>query len=226
MPVRDGSDPGTAERPVQRTECSAISRIVQARIRSSWGLDSTVVYPPHGADVQGVQEPVPGIEPGFLLCVARLLPYKHVDAILAAMEILTQDRLVVVGEGPLRQGFEATAPRNSVFLPGASDAQLRWLYANARFLVSAATDDFGLAPVEAMAFGTPAVVIRKGGYVETIVEGETGTFFDHAEARDIATAVRLADAETWSAGPLHAHADRFSEAAFSTSLAQFVADLC
>jgi glycosyltransferase involved in cell wall biosynthesis len=203
----------------------AISRVVQARIRSSWGIESTVVYPPHGADVDGAQEPVPDLEPGFLLCVARLLPYKHVDAILAAMEILGRDRLVVAGEGPLRQQLEAAAPTNVWFLPGVSDAGLRWLYANARLLVSAATEDFGLAPVEAMAFGTPAVAIRKAGYMETVIEGQTGVFFDHAEPGDIAAAVRLADQESWSRERLRAHAERFSEGAFSARLSQLVTDV-
>src|SRR5262249_53686165 len=85
----------------------AISQVARERIRSSWGLDSTVVHPPHGADANGAREPVPGLEPGFLLCVARLLPYKHVDAVLAAMESLPRDRLVVAGDGPLRQELQA-----------------------------------------------------------------------------------------------------------------------
>jgi glycosyltransferase involved in cell wall biosynthesis len=203
----------------------AISRVIQARIRSSWGIDSTVVYPPHGADVNGAQEPVPDLEPGFLLCVARLLPYKHVDAIIAAMEILSRDRLVVTGDGPLRRQLQAAAPSNVLFLPRVSDAQLRWLYANARFLVAAATEDFGLAPVEAMVFGTPAVVIRKAGYVETVIDGETGVFFGEARPSDIAAAVRFADGETWFAGALQAHAANFSEATFSASLAHVVAEI-
>jgi glycosyltransferase involved in cell wall biosynthesis len=202
----------------------ANSRVVQARIRSSWDVDATVVHPPHGADVGGAQEPLANLETGFLLCVARLLPYKHVDAIIAAMETLSGDRLVVAGDGPLRKQLEAAAPPNVVFVHDASDAQLRWLYANARFLVAAATEDFGLAPVEAMAFGTPAVVIRKAGYLETLVEGETATFFDRAEPADIVAAVRLADRETWPAERLRTHADRFSEAAFSATVGQLVAN--
>src|SRR5262249_7352940 len=106
-----------------------------------------------------------------------------------------------------------------------SDARLRWLYANARFLVAAATEDFGLAPVEAMAFGTPAVVVRKAGYLETVVEGETGLFFDHVEPVGIAARVRVADARSWSAERLRSHADTFSEAAFSESLGRVIGNV-
>lgn len=202
----------------------ANSRVVQARIRSTWDMDSTVLHPPHGADVRGKQEPVEDLEPGFLLCVSRLLPYKHVDAIIAAMEILTGYRLVVAGEGPLRHQLETAAPSNVLFVPSVSDARLRWLYANARFLVAAATDDFGLVPVEAMAFGTPAVVIRRAGYLETLVEGETAVFFDRTEPSSIAAAIRRADGEPWAEQRLQAHAERFSEAAFSATVGQLVAN--
>jgi glycosyltransferase involved in cell wall biosynthesis len=202
----------------------ANSHVVQARIRSIWGVDATVVHPPHAADVNGLQEPMPNLEPGFLLCVARLLPYKRVDTIVAAMEVLTRDRLVVTGDGPMRRQLESVAPPNVMFVPGASDAQLRWLYANARFLVAAATEDFGLAPVEALAFGTPAVVIRRAGYLETLVEGETAVFFDHARPSEIAAAVRRADTGKWAADQLRTHADRFSEAAFAATVGELVAN--
>src|SRR5262249_24940171 len=128
-------------------------------------------------------------------------------------------------DGPLRQQLQAMAPSNVLFLPGVSDAHLRWLYANARFLVAAATEDFWLVPVEAMAFGTPAVVIRKAGYLESLVEGETGIFFDQASADDVAAAVRRADDHMWSKARLEAHASGFSEAAFSMTLAEFIANI-
>jgi glycosyltransferase involved in cell wall biosynthesis len=76
-----------------------------------------------------------------------------------------------------------------------------------------------------MAFGTPAVVIRKGGYLETILEGETGMFFDRAEPTDIAAAVHHADGENWMPGRLRNHADRFSEVAFAATVSQLATSL-
>jgi glycosyltransferase involved in cell wall biosynthesis len=200
----------------------ANSRVVQSRIRSFWGMESIVVHPPHGVDITGPQEPLPGIDAGFLLCVARLLPYKRVDAIVEAMRLLTGDRLVVAGDGPLRRELQATAPCNVSFVTNVSDARLRWLYANARLLVAAANDDFGLAPIEAMAFGTPTVAIRKAGYLETVLEDDTGVLFDRPEPNDIAGAVRRADSETWSDRRLQDHAQQFSEAAFSATVSELL----
>ena len=53
-----------------------------------------------------------GIEPGFLLCVSRLLPYKNVDVVLEAMRSLPHERLVVVGAGPERARLTSAAPSN------------------------------------------------------------------------------------------------------------------
>ena len=203
----------------------ANSHVVQERIRRCWGLDSTVVNPPHGVDPSGTQEPVVGVEPGYLLCVARLLPYKHVDAVVEAMATLKGDRLIVIGEGPMWRELQAVTPPNVQFMGRVPDAKLRWLYANARFLVAAATDDFGLAPVEAMAFGTPAVAIRDAGYIETVIEDETGVFFDRPEPAEIVAAVRVADKMRWSEERILRHANRYSEESFALQMSAAVSEL-
>src|SRR5581483_8065192 len=56
------------------------SRAVRDAIRSAYGIDAVIVPAPHDADPLAPRTPVAGVEPGFLLCVARLLPYKNVDA--------------------------------------------------------------------------------------------------------------------------------------------------
>jgi glycosyltransferase involved in cell wall biosynthesis len=203
----------------------AVSSVVQGRIRRAWDIDSTILHPPHGADPSGAQEPVAHLEPGFLLVVSRLLVYKHVDAVIGAMELRPHDRLVVVGHGPLVRQLRSMAPHNVKFLDRVSDDQLRWLYANARQLVAAASEDFGLTPLEAMAFGTPAVVLRSAGFLETMVEGETGLFFDLPEPSLIDEAIRRADSEQWSSVRLTAHADSFSEPVFREHIRGAVADL-
>jgi glycosyltransferase involved in cell wall biosynthesis len=203
----------------------ANSHVVQERIRRCWGVDSTVVNPPHGVDPTGPQEPVEDVEEGFLLCVARLLPYKHVQAVVKTMTLRPNDRLIVVGEGPLWHEIRSAAPSNVQFMGRIPDSQLRWLYTHARFLVAAATDDFGLAPVEAMAFGTPAVAIREAGYLETVIEGETGVFFDHPEPVEIDAAIRMADGMSWSQQRLLGHAEDYSEEGFATNIRAAVAGM-
>lgn len=192
-------------------------------LREAYGIDAPVVYPPAGVDRLGAVEPVDGLEPGYLLCVSRLLSYKNVDRIVAAVERMPGERLVVVGHGPEAPALRAAAPPNVVFLDEVTDAQLRWLYQEARLLVSASYEDFGLTPIEAAAFGTPTAALRFGGYLDTVVPGQTGVHFDDLEPGSIVAAVRELDRLQPRPLVLQGHAAQFSDRAFGHRLAQVVA---
>ena len=104
----------------------ANSRVVQRRIRATYGRDAELLPPPHGMDASARLEAVPDLEdwePGYALVVSRLLPYKNVDAVIEAVRG-TSRRLVVVGRGPEEARLRATLPDNVRLLGGLSDAQL------------------------------------------------------------------------------------------------------
>lgn len=190
------------------------SGVAQKRIRTHWGRDAEVIYPPPGLAADGPQEPVAGLEPGFVLTVARLLPYKRVDVVIDAVRQLEGTRLVVVGEGPDADRLAARAPEVTHFFPSVSDAELRWLYANAQALVTASQEDFGLTPLEAMGFGTPVVVIAAGGFLETVEPDVSGIFFDAPEPTALRTALERAAVHDWDRDAMRARAEKFSEASF------------
>lgn len=201
----------------------AISSAVQERIRRAYGIESDILHPPHSMDPSAQVEAL-DLEPGFLLTVSRLLPYKNLDAVLEAMASLPTRRLVIVGRGPLAGPLRAKAARNLTLLGAVSDAQLRWLYANCAGLVAASHEDFGLTPLEAAAFGKPSAVLRWGGFLDTVVEGETGIFFSAPEPVLIRQAVEALDRHDWAPERLRAQAERFSEERFVAALQQVVAD--
>jgi glycosyltransferase involved in cell wall biosynthesis len=201
----------------------ANSTFVSAQIRDAYCIDAEVVHPPVVLDTEGAQEAVPGVEPGFFLAVSRLLPYKNVAAIVAAFRELPSERLVVVGEGAQADALRAEATANVMLLGTVGDAQLRWLYATCGGLVSASREDLGLTPLEAASFGKPAAVLRWGGFLDTVVDGETGVFFEHPTATDIAAAVRTLVERDWNASGIEAHAARFSQCAFAEQLRALVA---
>ena len=153
------------------------STVVAAAVREHYGIEAEVLPPPVMIDVTGSQDPVVGIEPGAFVCVSRLMGYKHVDAVVEAFTSMPDARLVVVGDGPDAVRVRPRAPGNVRILGEVSDAELRWLYANARGLMAAAYEDFGLTPLEAAAFGRPAAVLAAGGYLDTVIDGQTGVFF-------------------------------------------------
>jgi glycosyltransferase involved in cell wall biosynthesis len=196
-------------------------------IRDTYGIDAEVVFPPAGISPGGRQDPIGTLEPGFFLCISRLLAYKHVDAVIGAFADLLAERLVVVGTGPEESKLRTLASRNVSFLATVSDEQLRWLYANASGLVAASYEDFGLTPVEAAAFGTPSIALRYGGYFDTVREGVTGQLFDVPQPNEIARAVRNFDASAFEAQDLRSHASAFSDATFRARMHSVVdASLC
>jgi glycosyltransferase involved in cell wall biosynthesis len=191
----------------------ANSRVVQTRIRELYGVEADLLPPPPAIIPDGPQQEVGGLDDPFFLCVSRLLPYKNVDAVVEAFRSLGT-QLVIVGTGPAERALRAVAPAHVRFLGPVADAELRWLYGRAEGLVAASYEDYGLTPLEAAAMGTPAVVLRWGGFLDTVVEGETGTYFDEPEPALIAEAVRRLQSERPSRAALLDHAERFSEATF------------
>lgn len=198
------------------------SRAVRARVAEVYGIDADVVHPPVDIDPDGPRAQPAGVEPGYLLCVSRLMPYKNVGAVVEAFLSLPGERLVVVGTGPLADQLAAAAPANVTILGRVEDDGLRWLYGGARGLLAASYEDFGLTPVEAAAFGLPTAALRWGGFLDTIVEGTTGVFFDRPEPGLIADAVRELLAGHWSDQVLVDHARRFATDRFLAAIGAVV----
>ena len=82
--------------------------------------------------------------------------------------------------------------------------------------LGAAEEDFGIAPVEAMASGCPVIAYGRGGVLETVVEGKTGLFFQEPTVEGLMEAVARFEAEesAFSAADLQRHAARFSRERF------------
>jgi len=200
----------------------AISTVVAERIRDAYGRKAEIVFPPVAVDVGGPEAEVAGLEPGFALCVSRLLPYKNVDAVISAARHLDA-RLVVAGDGPLYRELRLVAPANVHLLGGVDEPELRWLYRHSAVVVTASYEDFGLVPVEAAAFGIPVVALRWGGHLDTVIEGETGLFFNAPEAESIASAVESALGFSWDKGRIEAHAEEFSAERFQARMHQLMA---
>ena len=202
------------------------SSVVRDRIKEVYGIDATVVHPPHTLDPAGSQEPVPGLAdhdgtggPGrFFLTVSRLMPYKNVHVLLKAFAELPGERLVVVGKGPQREELHAAAPGNVTFLEGIPDAQLRWLYAHAAAVMAPSKEDYGLTPVEGFSFGTPALALRAGGYLDTVIDGVSGYFFGKATPEMVMDAVKKILSLPLDRQAILEHAEQFSPEAFKARL--------
>ena len=192
----------------------ANSTVVAERIRSIYGIDAEVVPPPPAITADGPSHPISGLEPGYLLCVSRLMPYKNVDVVVEAASALPDERLVIAGTGPIEHALRLRATSNVTFTGIVTDPQLRWLYANCRALIAASYEDFGLTPLEAASFGKPTAALRWGGFLDTIEEGRTGVYFDQPTTLAVTGAIQELGATGWRGNAIQAFATRFSEERF------------
>ena len=150
------------------------------------------------------------------MTVSRLVPYKRVDLIVAAFRLLPDRHLVVIGDGPERARILGAAAPNVRLLGHLPDMERdRWM-TGARAFLFAAGEDFGIAPVEAQAHGTPVIALDRGGAVETTLGLDqatpTGALFSEQPPETIAAAVRLFELNEHriTAAACRANAQRFS----------------
>jgi glycosyltransferase involved in cell wall biosynthesis len=199
------------------------STVVRERIRAAYGIDAEMLPAPHSFRDDGLSASPDGLQPGYFLVVSRLLPYKNLDAVVTAFRMLPGARLVVAGAGPLAGRLIEAAGRNVKFLGSVTDKQLAWLYANCLGVIAAAYEDYGLVPLEAAAFGKPAAAFRWGGFLDTVVEGRTGTFFDDPTPPQISDAVTRLQNSDFDSVSIRAHAAQYSEERFIEKLRGIVA---
>jgi glycosyltransferase involved in cell wall biosynthesis len=164
----------------------ANSAFIAERIKRSYNREAVVVYPPVDTDYFTPY----GEKADFYLAASRMVPYKRMKLIVQAFSRMPQRQLVVIGDGPQYADAMAAAGPNIRFLGYQPKPVLRDYLRQARALVFAAKEDFGILPVEAQACGTPVIAFGEGGVLETVrgwgEKGEvkpTGLFFSaQAEA--------------------------------------------
>jgi len=171
----------------------ANSQNVAGRVSRYLSRESTVVHPP--VDVERYRFERIG---DFWLSVNLLSHEKRIDLQVEVFRRLPRERLLIAGGtqpgARLDRVIRALhAPPNVQFLGEIDDERLRELYATCRGLVATALDeDFGLAPVEAMASEKAVVAVDEGGYRETVVHGTTGWLVP-PDAASLARAIGDAD---------------------------------
>ncbi len=217
----------------------AISKVVQARIKKYYRRDSVVIYPsvrnlthdsPHkkSADFFALARLPASVRSSkgsdssphdYYLIVSRLYKYKNIDIAIEAFNKLGY-QLMIIGDGPDRERLENMAGPTIKLLGSKSDEVLAEYYSSCRAFVMPQEEDFGLTPIEAMSFGKPVVALRRGGAIETIIEGETGEFFDDPIPEALADAVRRLNEnyESYDSEAIKVQANKFSSEVFKQSI--------
>lgn len=191
----------------------ANSTAVARRIRSFYGRDSTVVFPP----VRTSFFTPGGDRSDEFLFVSRLVSFKRPDLVVEAFRGLPYG-LNVVGDGRMRQLIERGAPPNVRFSGWLDDVRLREAYRAARALVHPGVDDFGIVMAEAQACGIPVIATAEGGAVDIVADGQTGWLVKSPTVESIRRAVLRAAGDDLDPTEIRARAERFSEDRFRLEL--------
>ncbi len=198
----------------------ANSRFVAERIKRIYGRESEVIHPPvDTAYFSGLSR-----EPeDYYLFVGQLNEYKRPDLALGACMQLGR-RLVIVGDGPMRQKLEKSAAASPFirFTGQCSREELRQLYAGARALLFPGTEDFGIVPLEAQAAGAPVIALGAGGALETILPDQTGLFFDMPSTASLLGALEEFESRSWDPVHCRKQAETFTQARFRREFSAFL----
>ena len=201
----------------------ANSQFIARRIRKAYRRDAEVIHPPVDIERFALRH----AKEDFYLSASRMVPYKRVPLIVEAFAAMPDKRLVVIGDGPEYERVRRDLPPNVTLLGFQPAAQLVDWMQRARALVFAAEEDFGIAPVEAQACGTPVIAYGRGGSLETVRDrgpAPTGLFFMEQTASAIQDAVLRFEATSESFGPdaCRAHAEGFSAPIFRARFEAYV----
>lgn len=230
-PLLRGIDRRRASEP---SSIAANSRYVRDRIRTSWGRDADVIYPPVDVErIQGVADWRDQLRPddlavletlpaSYLMGASRFVSYKRLDLVIDAGEAAGLP-VVIAGSGPEEDRLRARASASTVpvlFVHRPSDELLYALLQRAVAFVFPAVEDFGIIPVEAMACGTPVVVNALGGAPESVAAPLGGAVVESFSRNELARAV--SEAASLDRALVAEHSRRFSTERFDSELGRWL----
>lgn len=199
----------------------ANSKHTQKMLKQMFGVSSVVIYPP----VSRPSKPPKHNRGSYYLTVSRLDDTKEIELVIQACNLLRVPlKIVGIGNDPQYVNYLHTIAGPTVeFLGFRSDGEIQRLYIDAiAFLFSPRAEDFGLAPVEAMAHGVPVVAYHGGGAKETVIPGKTGEFFYEYTKEVLMRAIRTFDPSRYSPKVMHATALQYSEERFQKEMEAYI----
>src|SRR4030042_456164 len=190
----------------------AISNFINKRIKKFYSRESEVIYPPVETEKFATPRQNSVQDNNYFLIVGRLIAYKHFEIAIKAFENL-DEKLKIIGIGPEEKKLKKLAANNKniEFLGWIEDDKLPEYYANAKTLIFPQEEDFGITAVEAMAAGKPVIAYRDGGALESVIENETGLFFDEQTPESLLKILKKFDTADFNSEKIKQRAKKFSK---------------
>jgi glycosyltransferase involved in cell wall biosynthesis len=202
----------------------ANSENIARRIKKVYRRDSIVVYPPLFTD----KFPLVTEKEDYYVSASRLVPYKKVELAILAFKKLPNKHLKVIGDGPKLAKLSqlAKGAKNIEILGFLEQKEFAKVLGNAKAFINSSFEDFGIAPVEAQACGTPVIAFAKGGVLETTIKDKTAIYFYEQTPEAIIEAIdKFEESTLWSADEIHKFANSFNNERFAREFTKVV-DQC
>ncbi|HUV42483.1 MAG TPA: glycosyltransferase [Patescibacteria group bacterium] len=201
------------------------SQNVANRVKKFYGRDSTIIYPP--VEVKKIEQATKNLKPqDYYLIASRLVGAKGIElAIKAAKKAKVPLKIIgePVGMYWIGGKLEKLKTKGVEFLGWIPDEELYHYYGQCKTFLALETDaDFGMTPVEAMAAGRPVIAFRGGGYLESVIEGKTGEFFDKQTVASLAKVLRDFKPKKYKPKDCRQQARKFSKERFKKEIKEFV----
>ena len=203
------------------------SNFTAKRIKKYWGRNSSVIHPPVDTKKFSPRKS----RSDFYLSVSRLVPNKRIDLLVKAFNQLDFP-LIIVGSGSEKKKLMKISKNNISFLNYQDDLAIKNLMETCRAFVYTGIEDFGIAPVEAMAAGAPIIAFKKGGILDTVkcINSEakiaTGILFDEQNDKVIRDCINyFEEKKLWlefSNEDIHLWAQKFSINNFKKKFANLI----
>ena len=194
-------------------EFFAISNFVKSRIGKYYSRNANVIYPPVNIKKFYISSEIGN----YFFMAGRLVSYRKFDLAIRAFNELNWP-LKIAGVGPDINRLKKIAGDNIDFLGLISDEKLADLYSHARAFIFSQEEDFGITLLESMASGRPAIAYRGGGAMETIINGETGLFFNEQTPNSLMTALKVFDHKNFDPLKCRQQAEKFDIKIFKDNL--------
>lgn len=195
-------------------------------VKKLFGVNASVIYPPVRIPPN---LPVKKVTHYFII-VSRIDRSKCLELAIRACNNL-QLPLKIVGktnERKYEKNLKNIAGPTIEFLGEKTDNQLKELFKSARaFIFTSKEEDFGIAPIEAMAHGVPVIAYYGGGLRETIIHGKTGLFFYEHNVDSLVKTIKkfLKSPKKFNINILYNYSKNYSEDRFKKEFVHYTKNI-
>ena len=196
----------------------ADSEFIKKRIQKSWRRDSIVIYPPVELKSTIYSEK----KDDYYVALSRLVEYKRIDIIIEAFNKMPDKKLVIIGDGRLKEKLQSTAHENITFKGYLARKEAMGIVSKAKAFIFMAKEDFGIAPIEAQSCGTPVIAYGQGGAKETVLEHKTGLFVEEQTSTSLKETILRFESLKILPQDCKEYVQKFSPLKFENSIISFI----